>query len=169
MVDVLIRPPFEHEVAEQSARTAAQAALRHQGAPGGTALTIVIVDNDEIQALNRQYRGIDAPTDVLSFGAQDDGTPDEREVGSAFVIAPEQQYETDAYLGDVIIAYPQVVAQAVHQGHSRERELSLLIVHGVLHLLGHDHATPHDEAQMWAIQAQVLETLGQADDAQAPD
>ena len=169
MVDVLIRPPFEHEVAEQSARNAAKASLCHQGAPGGAALTIVIVDNDEIQALNRQYRGIDAPTDVLSFGAQDDGTPDEREADSAFVIAPEQQDETDAYLGDVIIAFPRVVVQAAQQGHSTERELSLLIVHGVLHLLGYDHATPHDEAHMWTIQDQVLERLRQADDEQAPN
>ena len=168
MVDVLIRPRFEPEIAEEAVRAAAQAALCHQAAPSEASLSVVIVNDDEIQALNRQYRGIDAPTDVLSFGTQDDGTPDER-ADSTFVIAPEQQEEADAYLGDVIIAYPQVVAQAAQQGHSTERELSLLVVHGVLHLLGYDHATPHDEAQMWAIQDQVLKALGQVDDARALD
>jgi len=169
MVDVLIRPRFEHEIAEEAVRAAAQAALCWQAAPSDASLSVVIVDDDEIQALNRQYRGIDAPTDVLSFGTQGNDAPDERDTDSTFVISPEQQKEADAYLGDVIIAYPQVVAQAAQQDHSTGHELSLLVVHGVLHLLGYDHATPHDEAQMWAIQDQVLETLRQVDDARALD
>lgn len=173
MVDVLIRPRFERAVDVEQIRAAAQAALRHQGAPDRASLCVVIVDDVEIQALNRQYRGIDAPTDVLSFGMQTDDElndePSDEAPGTTFVVAPEQQEETDAYLGDVIIAFPQVVAQAAQQGHSTGQELSLLIVHGVLHLLGHDHATPQDEAHMWAIQDQVLEAMRQANDAQPPN
>jgi probable rRNA maturation factor len=82
------------------------------------------------------------------------------------VIAPEQEAEVRAYLGDVIVAFPRVVAQAAQQGHSARHELNLLVVHGVLHLLGYDHATPRDEARMWAIQDQVLQALGQVDDEQ---
>ena len=167
MLDVLIRPLFDREVNAEDVRGVAQAALRHQGAPDGASLCVAIVDDAEIQALNRQYRGIDAPTDVLSFGTQDDGAPGESGEDSTFIIAPEQEKEVNAYLGDVIIAFPQVVAQAAQQGHSTEHELSLLIVHGVLHLLGHDHATPQDEAHMWAIQDQILEAWREADDAQA--
>ena len=82
-----------------------------------------------------------------------------------FVVAPEQDAETNAYLGDVIIAYPRVVAQAAQRGHSAMSELRLLIVHGILHLLGHDHATQQEETHMWALQDEILERLAKADDA----
>jgi len=118
----------------------------------------VLTDDAEIQALNRQFRGIDAPTDVLSFAMQDESPEDQ-----GFVVAPEQDAETRAYLGDVIVSYPRAAAQAAEQGHSVLAELRLLVVHGVLHLLGYDHATPQDQARMWAIQDVVLERLG--DDA----
>jgi probable rRNA maturation factor len=165
MVDVLIRPHFDQEVDAEGIRRAAQAALRQQGAPIGASLCVVITDDAEMQALNRQYRGIDAPTDVLSFATQDDGSPGQDEAGSTFVFAPEQEAGPNVYLGDVIIAFPRVVAQAAEQDHSKEYELRLLIVHGVLHLLGHDHATAQDDAHMWAIQDQILEELRQRDDA----
>jgi probable rRNA maturation factor len=128
----------------------------------------VITNDAEVQALNRQYRGIDAPTDVLSFAMHDDPPPDPAtqaaRTGTPFVVAPEQALETDAYLGDVIVSLPRVVAQAAEQGHSVAQELRLLVVHGVLHLLGHDHAAPPDQIQMWAIQDQILQTLEQAGD-----
>jgi probable rRNA maturation factor len=162
MVDVLIRPPADCSVAVEQIRHAAQVTLQHQGADARASLCVVITDDAELQALNRQFRGIDAPTDVLSFGMQE-SAPEEPDDG--FVVAPEQEEETDNYLGDVIIAYPRVVAQAGEHGHSTEQELRLLVVHGVLHLLGHDHATAQDEAHMWAIQNEILERLGQTDHA----
>jgi probable rRNA maturation factor len=172
MVDVLIRPRFEAKVAAASVRRAAQAALRHQAVPSQVSLCIVITDDAEIQALNRQYRGIDAPTDVLSFGTQPDNAQpqdgadsEQNKVNVPFVIAPEQDADTNAYLGDVIIAYPRVVVQAAQHGHSAKRELHLLIVHGVLHLLGHDHATQQEETHMWALQDEILERLKKAEDA----
>jgi probable rRNA maturation factor len=169
MVDVLIQPPSEGGAAfrpgavdAERIRHAAQATLRHQGADVRASLCVVITDDAQVQALNRQFRGIDAPTDVLSFGMQETA-PQEPDDG--FVIAPDQEEEADAYLGDVIIAYPRVVAQAGEHGHSAEQELQLLVVHGVLHLLGYDHTTVQDEAHMWAIQDEILERLEQANHA----
>jgi probable rRNA maturation factor len=111
--------------------------------PGGAAdVTIVLTDDEQVRALNRQYLGIDAPTDVLSFPT-DEIDPDSGEL----------------YLGDVIISYPQAAAQAEAAGHSVEAELQLLVVHGVLHLLGYDHAEQAEQAAMWAVQTEILSSL----------
>jgi probable rRNA maturation factor len=169
MVDVQIRPRPNAAALQGTAavdaeqiRRAAQATLKHQGADARASLCVVITDDDEVQALNRQFRGIDAPTDVLSFGMQETA-PQEPEDG--FVVAPQQKEEADTYLGDVIIAYPRVVAQAGEHDHSTEQEFQLLVVHGVLHLLGHDHATVQDQARMWAIQDKILKGLKQTSHA----
>lgn len=106
-------------------------------------LSIVITGDDQLQQLNRQFLGIDAPTDVLSFPADEDD-PDSGE----------------RYLGDVLISYPRAAAQAASGGHPLQDELQLLVVHGVLHLLGYDHAEPAERAHMWEVQAQALESLG---------
>jgi probable rRNA maturation factor len=132
-------------VSEERLRAVAEEALRHQGRPGE--LTLVITDDEGIQALNRDFLGVDAPTDVLSFSAQEDGGP--------FVAAPD----AGGYLGDVILSYPRAVEQARQQGHSTEQELNLLVVHGVLHLLGYDHAGAEEKAAMWAQQEAILELL----------
>jgi probable rRNA maturation factor len=106
-------------------------------------VTIVLSDDAHLRDLNRKYLGIDAPTDVLSF------------------TAAETDPETGrAYLGDVVISVPQAVMQAGAAGHPLESEIQLLVVHGVLHLLGHDHAEPQAKASMWAAQAAVLQRLG---------
>jgi probable rRNA maturation factor len=123
-------------------------------------LSVVITDDTEIQALNRQFRGTDAPTDVLSFG-QEPPESDHKQAGVPFVASPEEP----SYLGDVILSYPRAVEQAVEHGISTEQELRLLIVHGVLHLLGYDHATPEQEAEMWARQDACLKPYQAGSDA----
>ncbi len=123
--------------------TAAKTALRHQSAPEDAGLTLVITDDAQLHALNRQYRGVDAPTDVLSFNA--DFTDPESD-------AP--------YLGDVLISCERAAAQAQTGGHPLMDELCLLTVHGVLHLLGHDHAEPDGKARMWAAQNEILREVG---------
>jgi probable rRNA maturation factor len=123
----------------------ASTVLRREGHSGELAL--VLTDDESIQELNRDFLGEDAPTDVLSFSAQEDAGP--------FVAAPE----AGGYLGDVIISYPRAVQQAKEQGHSLEQELNLLIVHGILHLLGYDHAAEQDKAIMWSRQETILATL----------
>ncbi len=120
---------------------AAQATLAQQQAPTPAALSIVITGDGTVRRLNRTYRGVDAPTDVLAFGSADDPF-------------------AGPYLGDVIISFPQAARQAQSAGHPVEAELQLLVVHGVLHLLGHDHAEPDERAAMWTAQAAVLRALG---------
>src|SRR5512140_477163 len=121
---------------------AAQAALSFSGAPDAD-LTLVLTDDAHIQALNRDYLGHDVPTDVLAFPAAE--------------IDPETGRR---YLGDVIVSLPRARVQAGERGHPVESEAQLLVVHGVLHLLGHDHSTEKDRAAMWSAQAAILESLG---------
>jgi probable rRNA maturation factor len=122
---------------------AAQEALRHAGAPESVELTLVISDDDQLRELNRQFLGSDAPTDVLSFAAE------ETDIDSG-----------DRYLGDIVISYSRAEAQAAAGGHATRDELQLLVVHGVLHLLGHDHAEKAEKAKMWAMQDEILKRIG---------
>lgn len=127
---------------------AAQTVIRQQGIDPASEMTIVIADNDAVQALNAEYRGVDSVTDVLSFPA--DPLPPElaSEIGEA------------TYLGDIVIAYPYATAQAASLGHDAADSLTLLVAHGTLHLLGYDHDTPERRAEMWAAQELALKALG---------
>jgi probable rRNA maturation factor len=127
---------------------AAKAALKHQTGSAKTNLSIVLTDNRRLRQMNRDYLGIDAPTDVLSFPASEpNGSEIDPETGSP-------------YLGDILISIPYARANAKKAGNSLEAEVQLLVVHGVLHLLGHDHAKPKEKAQMWKAQREILESLG---------
>lgn len=148
MVEVLIRPQVTRTINSADARAAAQAVLDAEAASVETSLTLVLTDNTEIRALNRQFRGVDTPTDVLAFGQEPTDQP--------FVTAPDEP----PYLGDIILSLSRAQEQAAEHGHSVEAELRLLIVHGVLHLLGYDHITPEQEIKMWARQDAILSTLG---------
>jgi probable rRNA maturation factor len=119
-------------------------------APPARAVTIVITDNETIQQLNHQYRGIAAPTDVLSF---------ENVLDADF---PELDPTLAGHLGDIIIAYPVAQAQALAGGHTPQDEVILLTVHGLLHLLGFDHDTPESQEKMWTVQNQIMTQLGLA-------
>ncbi|MGD2207209.1 MAG: rRNA maturation RNase YbeY, partial [Anaerolineae bacterium] len=136
--EVQVAAAFAEVVSAERLRAAAEAVLRHEKASGQA--TLVITDDEGIQALNRDFLGRDAPTDVLAFGVQEEA--------EGFVAAPEAA----GYLGDVVVSYPRAVAQAQEHGHSVGRELNLLIVHGLLHLLGYDHADQDEKAAMWAQQ-----------------
>lgn len=117
---------------------------------------IAITSDEEIQGYNRDYRGVDAATDVLSFPTQESG-----EQSSESPNLPEAlRTEIDRYLGDIMIAFPYAERQARHFGNSVADELLLLAVHGTLHLLGHDHATPEAEREMWALQEEILSAWG---------
>ncbi len=114
--------------------------------PGNT-VTVVVTDSETIQELNQQYRGINAPTDVLSF----ENIPD--------LGFPEVDQAASDYLGDIIIAYPVAEAQALAAGHTPQEEITLLAVHGLLHLLGFDHDTLENKQQMWDIQQRIMTGL----------
>ncbi len=135
---------YRQQIDPRCLREAARKTLAHESAPSRAELTLVITGDDEIRDLNRRYRGVDASTDVLSFA---DAAADMR------LVEP-------VYLGDVIISYPRAEAQAASAGHSVTAELLLLVVHGILHLLGHDHADRAEKRKMWAAQTEILNGLG---------
>jgi probable rRNA maturation factor len=110
-------------------------------------LTILLTDNQEIQELNRKYRGEDHATDVLSFPM---GEP----------IPGDNAYLS--YLGDLAIAVPYAEKQALSKGHSLIEELQLLVVHGTLHLLDFDHTEDDPKERMWSVQVEILKKLGLA-------
>jgi probable rRNA maturation factor len=141
-VEVQIDPAFAHLLSTEDLRSVAEVTLQLEGKSGE--VTLVITGDPEIQRLNRDFLGIDAPTDVLAFSAQ--------EIGDSFVAAPE----AGDYLGDVIVSYPRAVGQAAELGHPVGQEINLLVVHGVLHLLGYDHADEDEKEAMWARQEVIL-------------
>ncbi len=145
-ITIDVDEPFAAEADAADLARAIAATLRAEGHPDGE-VTLVITDDAAVAELNRQYRGVEGPTDVLSFGAQED-TP-------GFVTAPEMA----AYLGDILIALPFTRRQAADLGRLLRDELRLLAVHGTLHLLGYDHAEPAEEAAMWAKQDAILAGL----------
>jgi probable rRNA maturation factor len=111
-------------------------------------VSLVFTDSEKVRQLNRDYRGVDEPTDVLAFYMLPQKGAD-----SSFALPPDGVTR----LGEVIISYPQAVAQAKEQGHSPERELALLIVHGILHLLGYDHEESEEESKMREREKELLE------------
>ncbi len=154
-VNLEIVPRYRLKVIPAVLRTAARAALRQQAAPAPSEVTLLIAGSGELRRLNRDFLGHDYPTDVLSFPSGDANATGGR-----------------LYLGDIAIAYPQALKQARSGGHSLKAELQLLVVHGVLHLLGHDHAARAEKARMWTAQAAILSELkaaitGPSDDGSA--
>ena len=121
---------------EEPLERAAQAALQHESQSPDVELSVVLTDNARLHELNLNYLGVDSPTDVLSFPASET----DPETGSR-------------YLGDILISVPRAQAQAEAAGHPLESEVQLLVVHGVLHLLGHDHAEPEEKDRMWKAQS----------------
>ena len=105
---------------------------------------IIVVDNNYIHELNKNYRGIDRETDVISFALEDDKTFNFEE----------------RVLGDIYISIDKVYSQASEYGHSNMREFAFLAVHGMLHLLGYDHMNPDDEKEMFGLQEKILEESG---------
>ncbi len=126
----------------------AQQVLVAQGAGAEVELGLVIATEERVKQLNRDYRGRDEPTDVLAFSARE-------EVGAdlpPFVPPPDGVL----HLGEVIISYPQAAMQAKEHRHSIKKEIAILIIHGMLHLLGYEHDTPELERQMRAKETELL-------------
>ena len=125
----------------------AQAATVYKLEPQ-TEVSVVLTDDTDIQQLNCQYRGKDRPTDVLSFALNEGDEPDIFGADAAILI------------GDIIISVETAARQAAEYGHSLEREVAYLALHGMLHLLGYDHETETDKAEMRAEEEHVLAELG---------
>ncbi|NTU82999.1 MAG: rRNA maturation RNase YbeY [Chloroflexales bacterium] len=154
LIEVSIEEGLEQQVAAAGldlalAERAVAEVLRAEGAVGPLEVGVMIADDDRLHALNRDYRAVDAPTDVLSFA--DDGAV------SPFVSQPGAPH----YLGDIAISYQRVLAQAAEYGHSPARELAYLAAHGTLHLLGYDHERgPADEDAMRTREEAAMQALG---------
>jgi len=150
-IDVQVDDAFAAEVDADELAQAVTAVLTASRVTAA-AVTVVVVDNAQVQQLNRDYRGVDAPTDVLSFAGQ--------EGDAALALPDELADEMAAYLGDIIIAYPYCAAQAARFGVTVAAELRLMAVHGTLHLLGYNHDSAEAEAAMWARQEEILARFG---------
>ena len=131
---VSIDEPFAGSLSEERLAAIARRVLEAEGAPA-CELSIAVTDDETVRSLNREYAGEDAVTDVLSFSQRE---------GEEFVAPPEGAPP----LGDVVIAYPQATRQAAERGRAATEEVTRLLVHGVLHLLGYDHAAPEEARRM---------------------
>ena len=127
---------------EELLRRIAEVCLTIEGYDNDWEISVSFVTNDEIQALNREYRGKDEPTDVLSFPFEDEFGLEER------------------MLGDIVISTEKVVQQAEELGHSLEREIAYLSVHSMFHLMGYDHINEEEKLDMRAREKQTMKELG---------
>ncbi len=162
--DLLVDIPLIEQVVRQI--------MQNEGENGTWELGIRLANDAELQRLNMQFRGLDAPTDVLSFGNyadDDDGDfvgPDGVYDDDEF--ADPAGAETAQYLGDLAISTERVRAQAAEYGHSPCRELCYLIAHGILHLLGYDHETDAERETMRVKEEAALAALGITRGAELP-
>ena len=113
---------------------------------------VSIVDEDEIKNINNEFRHVDAVTDVLSFPFDDD------------TLLYDENDEPFIHLGSILICAPRAILQSKEYAHDEEREFSFLFVHGLLHLLGYDHETKEEEAEMFALQDKIIGKRGEQDD-----
>ena len=126
----------------------ARQVLKAEGVAPPYEVSLVFTDSETVTQLNRDYRGVDKPTDVLAFYMLP-----QKKADSSFALPPDGVTR----LGEVIISYPQAAEQAKEQGHSIERELALLTIHGILHLLSYDHEEPEEESEMREKERELLE------------
>ncbi|NUI58582.1 rRNA maturation RNase YbeY [Bacillus amyloliquefaciens] len=127
-----------------------QFAAEKEGVQDQAEVSVTIVTNEEIREINRDYRGKDTPTDVISFALEEEGEDEVEIVGA----------DMPPVLGDIIISADRTKEQAEEYGHSFMRELGFLAVHGFLHLLGYDHMTKEEEVEMFSKQKDLLDEYG---------
>jgi probable rRNA maturation factor len=148
-VTIEVDEPYADEIDAAALERLTDHVLRGESVAGPVEVSIWITSEDELHTLNRTYRNVDASTDVLSFGQDDDDD-------TFFVSAPDQP----RYIGDLAISYPHAVRQAEEYNHSLQRELSYLVTHGLLHLLGYNHEEPGDANIMRGREEALLGALG---------
>ncbi len=137
----------------------AEGVLDYENCPYESQIELLLTNNDEIRRINNEFRGIDHPTDVLSFPMIDYESP------ADFSSLEEDDSNFDPetgelILGDIVISKEKVIAQAEEYGHSVKREFAFLIAHSMLHLLGYDHMEEEERLVMEKKQRSILENLG---------
>lgn len=147
-MEILVDAPYRaDDIAPLPLQELATFVLGKVGKPENTEVSITFVDDDEIARLNAQYRGKEGPTDVLSFECDNDPMPEE-----AFDLGEEPVYE----LGDIVIAVDVAERQTVIYGTDFEKEITILVIHGLLHLCGYDHVTDELAAIMEPLEDDLL-------------
>jgi len=145
---------------EKQVEKVAVKALEMENCPFSVLVNVLLTDNEGIRAYNKEYRGIDKETDVLSFPNLDFAKKavfDIPESKKADYMDPDSG---EVILGDIILSYDRILEQAENYGHSIEREFSFLVVHSILHLCGYDHMTQEEAKEMEEKQEKVLLELG---------
>lgn len=158
-LDEGIQPEFDFDY-EEVARKVIEFSLEHENFPYEAEVNLILTDNDGIWAINKEYRQIDRPTDVLSFPMLSYETPGDF---SFLEEENEDDFNPDTgevILGDIIISVDKVYEQAAEYGHSTKREFAFLITHSMLHLFGYDHMEPDEAAVMEDHQRKILDALG---------
>jgi probable rRNA maturation factor len=153
-INVLVEEGLEVEPEAEWVQRAVEKTLQAENMPPNVEISLVITGQERMQELNREYRGQDRPTDVLSFAMNEPKAVDET---IPFIGPPDGLL----HLGEVIISYPQAVIQAREQGHSVRKEMAVLIVHGVLHILGYDHEKREMETAMEDREREILAGIGE--------
>jgi probable rRNA maturation factor len=149
-INILVDEGVEAGVEPSWLEDVAQRVLKAEKAGAKSEVGIVVTGQEMVQQLNRNFRGQDEPTDVLAFS-----TRDEAEGLPRFILAPDGL----SHLGEVIISYPQAQVQAEEHGHSLQKELTILLIHGLLHLLGYDHEEADAEKKMQSREKELLELI----------
>ena len=129
-------------------------AANYLSLPENTEMSVTLMYNKHIHEINKKYRGIDKPTDVISFAMEEDGDEDD------IILPSDMEFEMPKNLGDLMISMEKVAEQAEYLGHSQDRELGFLTVHGFLHLNGYDHMKAEDEKEMFSLQDEILDGYG---------
>ncbi len=148
--DIYVEIDIEAEGAPEAGwfESVAGDVLKAEGVTTPYEVGIILTDQETVHALNRQYRNVDSPTDVIAFYTEDHG-PD----AAPFVLPGDGVRR----IGDIVISLQQATEQALEEHHSVEQELCLLVTHGLLHLLGYDHETPDDAPRMRGREAVLME------------
>ena len=159
-ISIQVLDDFADLVNEVDLTEAVAAALVAGSAEDDANVSVVIADDELVRELNDTHRGLDEHTDVLAFSFTHEGDYygeecQEVAVDQVFVLPPGESEP----LGEVIVSYPQAQRQAATAGHSVEKELTVLLIHGTLHLLGHDHMEPDDEAIMKPLEEKALAAI----------
>jgi len=134
--------------------------IDYEKCPYEAEVNVILTDNNEIHLINNEHRGVDSPTDVLSFPMVDYENPSDFE---GIEDNTEDYFNPDTgelMLGDIVISVERVIEQAEQYGHSTKRELAFLVAHSMMHLFGYDHMVPAEAAVMEAKQNEVLNNLG---------
>jgi probable rRNA maturation factor len=146
-IGISVEEKFKGLVDEEWAKRVAQQVLVAESVAPPYEISLVFTNPETVQRLNRDYRGVDEPTDVIAFYMLP-----QKENSPTFVLPPDGITR----LGEVIISYPKAVEQSREQGHSVDKELALLIIHGILHLLGYDHQQTEEEKRMREREQELL-------------